>query len=235
MAKYGDFKTGGRYFPVNPTVITTSENSDNDPLVDPTRPRSLQDERGETSAQESANFVPEISRSDIGVYTPPPEVTKGVSGRDLPKLNSGVQSVYDIRPINAKDFIVSGIADANGFDFTVPQGYTAVLREFSYQLGTWTLATRAFLPNNGTYFDTIAFTINGIDSGLFLPITTNGAVFYPPGISDKKIHIIAEAGSIINFSFFVLGAFQVAVLLYGQLLLNSGLPKAYEIGSHSQE
>ena len=207
-------------------------------------PSSLRDERGELDMPEGAPQPPRGPvRSSVGVHMPAPEILKGGSGLNLPGVDSGVMSVYDVRPINARDFIAASIvgdlvAGAQTFfmDVRVPQGYVMVVKEFSYQIGTRSGAG-IFTPESDIQVTQVKFFVDGIEAPYQLPVESgSGAVFtyrLDNGQDRQKTFILALPNSLVRFQAVYVGALSDAMYaaLYGQLLLYRGMPLQFETGS----
>jgi len=172
----------------------------------------------------------------------------GMTGENVPKFGTHVQSVYDIRPINAHDFIVRTVLSGSGEGGTstrmllakMPAGYVGVLREISWRLLDVDGNPRPLYPLTGTSdinvsigvektSDLFQLTDNVFDGD---PLTS--AVFTLSGSADKqKTHLIIPefAFMTVLFSGLMNGTDLIEVECYGNILLNRGYPAAWEIGS----
>lgn len=156
----------------------------------------------------------------------------------------GVTSVYDTRPIASRDFFIPRHNDIGGpgtFSigaFRVPIGYVAVLRGVTYWLSP--------MPVAGTRLDyqlTLQTGGDLIGGGQLQSMTPGAPVFdyanIPVGVGiDSMIpmHVIIDQGRTIGLSLRVftalIGPFSAGVEFYGQFLLYTGQPTAWEIGTH---
>ena len=149
------------------------------------------------------------------------------------KQGTRVESVFDARPINGRDFLTNFRepfeVEANGlgvvipavFTFTVPQGYIGILRSFRYSvealpastdIGILLAVDNVFVPN-----------FSGIDN--------LGA-----NVENQPCYVIADAGQTFQLTItttpagVVFSTFATASL-YGNLLLKRGYPTQFEPGS----
>lgn len=185
-----------------------------------------------------------------------------------PNLNVDVRSVFDARPINARDFLQSGINYINtvtenktfsSLFFTVPEGYTCILRGVKYSLNVQDgLSTNVVsglpgergAPNNGEFF--MPEADESLGCNFFLSVLINGSA--QPDYTDVPqvniwqndflpAYIIAEAGQIVELRLGLLRLTDaldtltsemtayVSMGMRGNLLLSRGLPANLEPGN----
>lgn len=174
-----------------------------------------------------------------------------------PGIPANVTSVYDARLINGRDFLhtqkltitadamtpASSILTATA-EFEIPQGFTGVLRGFSYQphivvefTNTFYVDTEtvSFVPITSTLLidELVIPDYNLMDLGqsveFNLPlfsIATAGQKFKLRLTYDVDVAIAAIC---------VMGAktFHISTQLYGNLLLSRGLPREFEIATQN--
>ncbi len=150
-----------------------------------------------------------------------------------------VQSVYDTRPINGRDFFIIinreiGGPGTFGVSWPVPNNYVAVLRGFSFFIDP--------IPGAGGKLDyLVQLTLNGAGVGLFTDPasgTLRDYALIPTGpVLDGLLpcHLIAGSAETIGLNLTVnvalVGPFSWNVQFYGQFLPVSGVPKNFQIGS----
>lgn len=201
-------------------------------------PEDLRRERGTLTREEGAAVPP-----GTGL---PPDIQRQEGVQAIPTLENrlmsqgaNVRSVYDSRPINARDFIETqfttisvpfsdpGIIVTN-FNYFIPGGYVGVLRGFHYEVET-PIGT----ADRSTFRCSILVN-DIIDLGyenLFLGQVTPK---YEP------CFILVPLGGKLTFRFILTGDdvadagvsdLPVYVELYGNLLLSQGVPLPFEIAN----
>ena len=148
-----------------------------------------------------------------------------------------VGTVWDARPINARDFLVTqkvnyGFTLPNGgpgstelgvATFTVPQGYTGYLREFSWEILGMFEGADVFPLN--AYITVNDVPVPNYDDLRYLTgrFKNDRAPCYIPALAGQTIQIILEPNTDGS-------EFHVDVIFYmhGNLLLTRGLPLPYE-------
>jgi len=176
----------------------------------------------------------------------PPDI--GYQGRELQQIEQfgrigtadfvgEVGTVWDARPINARDFLVTqkvsyGFTSPNGTSgstrlgvatFTIPQGYTGYLREFSWEILDL-FSSENTLPLNA-YITVNDVPVPNYDNLRYLTgrFKNDRAPCYIPALAGQTIQIILEPDTSGN-------DFDTDIIFYmhGNLLLTRGLPLAYE-------
>lgn len=168
-----------------------------------------------------------------------------------PSIPASVTSVYDARPINARDWMITqypttnlGVpeaADTLEATFAVPEGFVGVLRRFRWQPG------RLLSPSNedlgdGSYIGYIPSVTLLVDN-IVVP-DYDGLKFGVSMVSPADTFVLAAAGSIFKMRLIVSSAFKTLYNdaglggnlafkfeMYGQLLLTRGLPLPFEVSS----
>lgn len=159
-----------------------------------------------------------------------------------PPTESLVTTVFDARPINARDFIFTEsrgelITDGEQiFSFAVPTGFRAILRQFAYNV----TITGDNLYNE--YGDCrLISNISGarlyttllVDS---MPVPNYDNLSLPPFNDGTPCYILADEQQTISIKFYLTpgGPFtykNIDVELYGNLILSSGRPLSFEPGN----
>ncbi len=150
-----------------------------------------------------------------------------------------VQSVYDTRPINGRDFFITlerevAAPGTNIVSWTVPNNYVAVLRGFEFFIDP--------LPGAGGKLDYITqLTLNGAGVGLFTDPSSGTLRDYAQIATGPVLdtllpcHLIAGSGESIGLTLVIgvalVGAFAWNVQFYGQFLPITGVPKNFQVGS----
>lgn len=163
----------------------------------------------------------------------------GVTGLNVPKFGTLVQSVFDTRPINGYDFYDGDrqtvlvdpctltVIPMSLFGFRVPQGYVAVVRRIILSNVIGIPAVDIVTGILGT------MNMSVLLSNVAVPGMSNVLVLGMDAIYDT--HIIADENQIIDVVLSDFGAAATSVtitgLLYGNLLLKRGLPPTFEVGS----
>lgn len=189
-----------------------------------------------TSAPEGQGVPVDIRRQE-GVEAIPTKPER------LMSQGASVRSVYDARPINARDFVDTqfreidipfsdpGIIQVN-FNFFVPGGYIAVLRGFHYELEEPVLtANRNSVRCSILVNDIIQI---GYDNLLLGQVNGDG-MYYTPTF------ILAPLGGKLTLRLLLTGQdfvdggagsdFPIYSEMYGNLLLSQGVPLPFEIGN----
>lgn len=176
---------------------------------------------------------------DIAYQTEVEQIAEQATTQSVPQ-STRVTTVYDARPINARDWTEAGtILMSTDFtastpaelEFIVPKGYVAIMRGFRWMYtDTFPFGVGAVPPNNYT-----------VDAGIFVDDTVQ------PDYDE-----IAELGVFLNtlYPCYILAAelqkitlritpradaafssANVYMEMYGNLLLSKGLPLQYQPGS----
>jgi len=148
-----------------------------------------------------------------------------------------VTSVYDARPINARDFLVSGtdtMTPGNGgaekriasFEYTVPQGFIGILRAFRYEVDL-VVPT----PTLNFFLTTLFINDSPVDDYVQIGLGQTVNNFIPT-------YLVAEPGSIFKIELTLGSAVPsltanktLLMFLYGNNLLSRGLPARLEPGN----
>lgn len=186
-------------------------------------------------------------------------VGAGFTGKGMPGYNLDVRSVFDSRPVNAKDFDFSVsvyaysdlLSDTSlySFTFTVPADKIMILREFRYlpisEEKGYTNdfpVTYPMVPTNLPFGRMVCIGIN---------LTVNDTIVYTPseftnGSEDilnvagkAKIFVLAAPNSKIKLDISYMPQIQdgyiepsyVIMGFRGNLLLDKGLPLPYTVAS----
>ncbi len=178
--------------------------------------------------------------ADYSRQAPAPDVHSpsypGMTGLNVPKFGTTVQSTYDTRPVNGTDFIFGDrdtLTDTcqpslslTLFDYSVPSGYIGVLRDI-------TLTNFVGAYTSGPFVDPMTMTlkVNGISQlGMTDVVVLQMDFRY-------DFHVVADERSVVSLHLnlgsphdtgITIGVFG---LLHGQLLLKRGFPVPFEIGS----
>lgn len=204
--------------------------------------------------------------------------SRGSSALGAPKIETRVTSTFDARPINARDFwetgtgviqatyfasvtppfwvLNTGAGFQNAFlqNFTVPDGYIAILRGFKFKVLDPTVTV--LRPAN--LIDTFFISIAGGTTGALISILVddipqpNFTNITGLGFRQNDLvpcYILANAGQVITLKVFPpltldypqiaggvgpttdLFVYQTNGTLQGNLILDTGLPLQYEPGS----
>ena len=198
-------------------------------------PRQIAPSEG--AAVPEGQGVPVDIRRQEGVEAIPPLPER------LMSQGASVRSVYDSRPINAKDFVDTqfreieipfsdpGVIQVN-FDFFVPGGFVAVLRGFHYELEEPVLtADRESVKCSILVNDIIQL---GYDN-LLLGQQNGDGMYYTPTF------VLAPLGGKLTLRLLLEGQdfvdggagsdFPIYSEMYGNLLLSQGVPLPFEIGN----
>lgn len=174
-------------------------------------------------------------------YIVPPDVAAENTRRELegqihsPKIQQLVESTFDTRPVNARDFHKTGSVNVNTdedfnidptqFDFEIPSGYIGILRNFKYYTDI------PIVPDVSSYLS-VSILVDGIIHPDYekMPLGQNSNGMIP-------IHALVNENKIISLQFHPTEAYALAtptlvvkyfVTLYGNLLLSRGLPLEFE-------
>ena len=216
-------------------------------------PADLQELRGETSSShEEPPYIPPgpfiTGRREQGI---PLDIEResrrqvgSEAGLGSPPRNLSTTTVWDARPMNARDFLRTGTDDvqfANGgpakkraeFSYTVPEGFTGVWRTFSYTPNDFFVAP----PGNTLEFTGITTTllINNIAVADYSNIQLGQEA------TDKPCFVIGNGGDVFTLRIDITDAYLSEVgeatylfTIYGQNLLTRGFPKEFEVASQYQ-
>ena len=217
-------------------------------------PTGIQTERNEFS-QTDADAVP------VNVGGIPPDIAQqnkiyadGQGRLGSPVIPASVTSVYDGRPINARDFKVTDIITLKGdgnpvpvaqtlqSNYTVPLGFVSVLRGFQFQPYMIPDAKIENTVNNDVFnWTEVTLLINGINQDGYSQLKF-GSIMDDP----QEIFIIASELQVITFQVKFLSNFikaqgtvpvettPVMMQMYGNNLLTRGLPTPFEIATQSK-
>lgn len=221
-------------------------------------PTTVQTERNDFSQTDAdkvpVRIPPDYAIGQQGSGAPiPPDIQKqadalrqGQGKLGSPVIPASVTSVYDARPINARDFMVTEyqlVQNPNGgagnqtlsLLYTVPAGFTGVLRRFSFEPAVY----GAFTDDEkraGTEWD-----------GVLVSLKVQGI-----NVSDYQDMMLGQSADILMNTFVLASEGQIielilkynttmiqrmgdntAVLmrLYGNNLLTRGLPTPFEIAT----
>lgn len=201
-------------------------------------PEDLRRERGTFTREEGrvappgSNIPPDIQRQE-GVGTIPTLPDK------LMSQGASVRSVYDARPINARDFIetqntsISVPASAPGtitqnFNYFVPGGYIAVLRGFHYEIEVPVgQADRDTFRVSILVNDIIQLGYENLELGQVTPKYVPTFILVPLG-GKLTTRLIFDGQDVADSNVTDLPVF---IELYGNLLLSQGVPLPFEIGN----
>lgn len=158
------------------------------------------------------------------------ELAAEVTPSGTPDADTVVRSVYDSRPLNTRDFIITNLTaeppapGTTTFEFPVPEGLVCFLRGFRYQL--------APVP------------VMGGLAGFRVTLTVDGGAVadyfdLPLGpVEDQWVptFVIANYFQRVGFRFEITGAFTVAgtellFQFYGQFKQSDGRPATLQVGS----
>lgn len=208
-------------------------------------PEPISNERGDlTGYTERPYRVPPAT--PIGTPRPagvPPDVDQQNQLINTPMrdgtatIGANVTSTFDTRPINAIDFIDTTVdsieegefvnTDAQG-DFTVPPGFSAILRGFKI---TAKDPTFTLIQNP----ERVTVTVFVNDSPV--PFYEN-MIFIPTATAFNPCHVVADENQVIK----VVASIQATIggtgtdveyyfQLYGNLLIRTGVPVQYQQGN----
>lgn len=207
-----------------------------------------------------------LRESDIPAFAPDKNVDMGTQERAFDKFQTGVPPTeslvftnFDARPIAGGDFVSNGFATllpsdvvpnvGGGFyNFTVPDGYRAILRSFQYEcfpLFDVSIITDVTtrITIGGPAFDLTDGTgqpgsggsnQRGFDQMVF------GQIMSEP----FPTYLLAEGGQTISLLFVFSGNYldlsvdgvnTIAVTLYGNLLTSSGRAITFEPGTNPEQ
>lgn len=184
------------------------------------------------AGQEGAGIPVDIQRQEgvVGLDTQPDR---------LMSQGAEVLSVYDSRPINARDFTdtqfrsVSIPASPTGpvvanFDFFVPGGYIGVLRGFHYENEAPSgSADRTTFACSILVNDIIQVGYENLLLGQVTPKPVDQPCFILAGLKGKiTLRLIIDATMLGGVS-----DLPIYTELYGNLLLTKGVPLNFEIGN----
>lgn len=167
-----------------------------------------------------------------------------------PLIESIVLTTFDARPVNGRDFyssggtiVAAGVEEAGSpgafFNYTVPNGYRAILRGYRYFLNP------IIIPVNGFIYSEITgrFYVGGLTTLVLQP---NGSSV--PGFDNlqhgqsqidyQPCYILADSNEIITLILRFSGAYKAAVPaaltiqieFYGNIIENTGIPLNFEPG-----
>lgn len=191
----------------------------------------------ESGAEREGQGVPVDIRRQEGIDAIPPLPDR------LMSQGASVRSVYDSRPINAKDFVQTefreitipfsdpGVIQVN-FDYFIPGGYVGVLRGFHYELEEPVLtADRNSVKVSILVNDIIQL---GYDNMLLGQVNGDGMYYTPTFIlaplgGKLTLRLLLEGQDFVDG-----GAgsdFPIYSEMYGNLLLSQGVPLPFEIGN----
>jgi hypothetical protein len=157
-----------------------------------------------------------------------------------PSIPAGVNSVYDARPINARDWVLNGrqtAIEAAGnqvisVSYTVPDGYIGVWRTFICQP-----VIPIYFPR--TQFNALEeMTVNLYVDSVAVP-DFNSINIYDGMRESMNVFALANSKSVFKLELLVpstlllgLGAdLDFKMQMYGQLLQTRGMPLAFEIAT----
>lgn len=164
-----------------------------------------------------------------------------------PVIPASVTTVYDARPINARDFLhtaTDNIALPNGepelklravANYQVPQGYTGVWRGFSFE-------PSGYLVYGGLDDDSIFTDVKCtlLVNGIIIPDYEN-MLLGQDAEFNMPTFVIGNEGQIFTIRIDVtndylnnVGDIFYRFTLYGQNLLTRGLPKQFEIATQDK-
>lgn len=177
----------------------------------------------------------------LGVHGLSPQSIKTVPEL-TPNEQVNVNSTFDSRPINAADFFKSGgdlvqstttLADdteIGSFDFVIPSGYVAVLRNFAWEFDPIYTQNTITSVRTGLFIDGQA--IKFLDVFNDLQITTSSPVntFV---IIDENRRLTINAVRLSNIAFAARGipVPTFVATFTGNLLQKRNLPPNFEVGS----
>jgi hypothetical protein len=153
----------------------------------------------------------------------------------VPPSDSRIVGVYDARPINSEDFLVSqyfvegSYSSPQSITFTVPDGLVAIMRWFTL---------RAYSSVVDIYGDSTT-TFNGAGNGLTLSVDGVAGKSYDlsdpfggdPMVDRFPCYLLANAGSVMRLTLtFTAVTGSLYMAFYGQLLISSGRPLTHEPG-----
>lgn len=214
-------------------------------------PDSILKERGESASDNiEPDFIPPgtLAEGRTGAGIPldiqrEQRRLQGAEGGTLgsPPRDLSVTSVWDARPMNARDFLVTGtdtILFANGgpakkraeFFYTVPSGYTGVWRNFSYTPNDFFVPP----PQDTLEFDGIKITL--LRDNVVIPDFESMQLGQSAGFT--PCFVIGVEGTQFTIRLDVSDAYlsEVGDATYlfsinGTNLLTRGLPPEFEIAS----
>ena len=168
-----------------------------------------------------------------------------------PLIESTVIANFDARPINAHDFYASGgtfvyapieVGGAAGafFNYTVGEGYRAILRGYRYTISPIVIPVNGFITNTitGKLYLGDPTTLDLQPNAIAVPDYNNlqhgqSVTTYQP------CYVLAESGSTISLVLIFSGTYAAAmgdagnsiqIEFYGNILLNTGRPLTFEPG-----
>lgn len=177
------------------------------------------------------------------------EINKQISGlpQGSPGYDVSVQSVFDTRPINATDFIASsnGFVDACSvadilLSYTIPEGRVAIIRgiRWMFALNAGAGIVIANVPPEQSpvsVLNQILLKINGVVPDSL--INNNISAFQGIGMEWQTFHTVAGPGQVITAHVKNVepqcngGSVVCHVEIRGNLILTSGLPYPFEVGT----
>lgn len=187
-------------------------------------------------------FFPGLLNSPLG--------GAGESGQQSPGSSQEqmrVSSVYNIRPINARDFFLPAILNNTGTEVygavDFPNGFIGVLREISVQMFNTTAPDRIYIsPVDGVAHPQFVVGVSQMPdifqlrdevlSALSGTINTESGIIYDQ-LYRHPVHMIVPEDGTLYFGMSNIPASvgMVRFELYGNLLASRGLPPNFEIGS----
>lgn len=157
----------------------------------------------------------------------------------LMSSGASVRSVYDARPINARDFMDTqsrtitipfsdpGIQKVN-FDFFIPGGYIGVLRGFHYEIEEpVATADRESVKVSVLVNDIIQLGYENLLLGQISKNLEPTFILAPLGGKLTLRLLVDEA----DYSAGGLSDLPIFIKMYGNLLLSQGVPLPFEIGN----
>ena len=184
---------------------------------------------------EEEYYIPNIP-ADIGAALPIGDIPQVSQDRSS---GANVRSTYDTRPINGTDFhySVTNTVTPNWdgdvislFTFTVPESYLAVLRGFEYAQYPYNLGNTAIGPE---FTPKISILVNGITQlghsnfSMEADATPQRTHVIAPEKSELVLRIVYPQFYSVNIDY------SVWVHLYGNLILTSNRPPAFEVGNET--
>jgi len=213
-------------------------------------PDDVRRERGEEFLGHTAGLPPPgMGGAEVGVPVAPFRSVGSPSGLNVPALSGGVQSVFDVRPINARDFTANAMLQDVGVGSTARCVYRVSPNSvFVITSVSWaTIFLGNVAASDWTADIVLDLFINGIAQNIInsqpaqnfpipAPFIGYEAQKLPQSVDEFPVFLIVGPGDLVEMRYSTsLGLAQnltdIVMMINGTLLQSRGLPPNFEISS----
>lgn len=177
---------------------------------------------------------------DIAAQQEAREATVIENPNALTSVGSEVRAVYDSRPVNGQDFILSAqiqiVTESAWYSasWVIPEGLVAVIRGFRVTPDAVPASTTPGLTAVSPVRPYCSFKVNGIST-----LGVNNVQLNVSNANEYGAFFYANSGNTLEFAInysteidITADPFPVFVEVYGNYLLSTGIPPQYETGNY---